>query len=483
MPIFEVDHGQPVLARHLTPAAGAFGAESAALIADHLGALLGEQLMPVASRQPGVDSPHLLAVDASGQPVVVEVVHRLDGEALLRALKYGGQAARLSSRDFASLYHRGEENFEADLAAFSSDVPAVSRHAAVRHPGSRLLLVCADVEPGVLDAIEFLRQPDWHVDVLQIGVLSGSDGRRFVDVSPLSKARVEPGHARRDWIPPTRHAATAPSAATANPPTPHAFEPSTTTAPTPAVTVPAVTVPALLPSLPVSEPEPLWRRTAFPERVQAPVTGSLPDSNAGSWVPSPTAEPWSPPPVALPLTPPTAPPPVAPPPTAPPLTPGPGIVMSPILEQSLASLSPAARARLFPLQGPPIGTVARQPVEIPVEVAVTPQSPPALLEVPSASPMASSSVDVASASPLRELERVAALVPTPATLVWVRERRNQRFEAKLRLDGVIVIAGGSEHVDPTEAAAVASGSLAHLDGWRLWHVGEDGPTLADLRDR
>src|SRR5450756_853348 len=406
MPIFEVDHGQPVLARHLTPAAGAFGAESAALIADHLGALLGEQLMPVASRQPGVDSPHLLAVDASGQPVVVEVVHRLDGDALLRALKYGGQAARLSSRDFASLYHRGAENFEADLAAFSSDVPVVSRHAAVRHPGSRLLLVCADVEPGVLDAIEFLRQPDWHVDVLQIGVLSGSDGRRFVDVSPLSKVRVEPGHATRDWLPPTRHAATAPSAATANPPKPHASEPSTTTAPTPAVTVPAVTVPpvtvpALLPSLPVSEPEPLWRRTAFPERVQAPVTGSLPDSNAGSWVPSPTAEPWSPPPPALPLT-----PPVALPVALPPLTPGPGIVMSPILEQSLASLSPAARARLFPLQGPPIGAVARQPVEIPVEVAVTPPSPPALLEVPSASPMASNSADVSSPSVLRELERL-----------------------------------------------------------------------------
>src|SRR5450756_2023548 len=172
MPIFEVDHGQPVLARHLTPAAGAFGAESAALIADHLGALLGEQLMPVASRQPGVDSPHLLAVDASGQPVVVEVVHRLDGDALLRALKYGGQAARLSSRDFASLYHRGAEHFAADLAEFSSSVPVVSRHAAVRQAGSRLLLVCADLEPGVLDAIEFLRQPDWHVDVLQIGAVS-----------------------------------------------------------------------------------------------------------------------------------------------------------------------------------------------------------------------------------------------------------------------------------------------------------------------
>jgi hypothetical protein len=269
-------------------------------------------------------------------------------------------------------------------------------------------------------------------------------------------------------------AATDPSAATANPPTRHEAEPPTSTEPTW-----DVPVPALLPSLPVPESEPLWRRTAFPERVQAPVTGGLPESNAGSWVSSPAAEPWSPPPVALPpLT-----PPVALPPTAPPLTPGPGIVMSPILEQSLASLSPAARARLFPLQGPPIGAATRQPVEIPVEVAVMPQSPPALLEVPSAPPTGSSSVDVASASPLRELERVAVLVPTPATLVWVRERRNQRFEAKLRLDGVIVIAGGSEHVDPTEAAAVASGSLAHLDGWRLWHVGEDGPTLADLRDR
>ena len=134
--------------------------------------------------------------------MVVEVVHRLDGEALLRALKYGGQAARLSPGDFASLYHRGAENFETDLAAFSSDVPLVSRHAAVRHPGSRLLLVCADVEPGVLDAIEFLRQPDWHVDVLQIGVLSGSDGRRFVDVSPLAKSRVasRPHEARLDLV-------------------------------------------------------------------------------------------------------------------------------------------------------------------------------------------------------------------------------------------------------------------------------------------
>ena len=66
---------------------------------------------------------------------------------------------------------------------------------------------------------------------------------------------------------------------------------------------------------------------------------------------------------------------------------------------------------------------------------MTPQSPPALLGPERLADGSSSSVDVASASPLRELERVAALVPTPATLVWVRERRNQRFEAKFRLDG------------------------------------------------
>lgn len=395
MPIFELDRGQPVLAKHLTPAASAFGAESSALVADHLDALLGEQFMPVASRQPGVDSPHLLAVDASGQPVVVEVVHRLDGDALLRALKYGGQAARLSSRDLASLYHRGADQFEADLAEFSAGVPVVARHVSVRHAGSRLLLVCAEAEPGVLDAIEFLRQPGWHVDVLQIGVLGGADGRRFVDVSPLVRVRAGGARTSHTWLAPARP-----------PQTEH--------------TGPRLAAPAFSSAAPVAVPAP---------------------------APGPAARPT--------------------PALFPPLTPDPGIVISPILEQSLASLSPAARARLFPLRSPPVGTSTRGPIEIPASSppGEGPAGPGSAREFPSV------------------LAMVASRVPTPATLVWVRQRRGQRLEAKLRLDGVIVTAGGVEHEDPNEAAAASSGSLAPLDGWRVWRVGEDGPSLAELRDR
>ncbi|MGV8968310.1 MAG: hypothetical protein ACOH2F_18760 [Cellulomonas sp.] len=185
MPIFELDAGHPVLVQPMQPAAGTFPGDTSSVVADHLESLLGEPLFPIATRKPGADGPHLLAVDAAGQPVVVEVVQMLDSDGIVRALRFAGAAARLSSADLARAYHGGPERFATDLVAFRENVPVAVAHSAARHAGARLLLVCSEVAENVVDAVEFLRQPGRQVEVLQVGVLRGADGRRFLDVSPL----------------------------------------------------------------------------------------------------------------------------------------------------------------------------------------------------------------------------------------------------------------------------------------------------------
>ncbi|RYV51546.1 hypothetical protein [Pengzhenrongella frigida] len=215
MPIFELDAGHPVLVQPMQPAAGTFPADTSSVVADHLESLLGEPLFPIATRQPGADGPHLLAVDAAGQPVVVEVVQMLDSEGIVRALRFAGAAARLSSADLARSYHGGPERFATDLVAFRENVPVAVAHSAARHAGARLLLVCSEVAESVVDAVEFLRQPGRQVEVLQVGVLRGADGRRFLDVSPLiplvpKRRAVEPSALQRVGAEPVAPAPVAP---------------------------------------------------------------------------------------------------------------------------------------------------------------------------------------------------------------------------------------------------------------------------------
>ncbi len=143
MPLFSVDGGRPVATSPVRPAEMAYGAT---VVDEHLGALLGEHLLPVRVRSGGEDEPYLLAVDVLGRPVVVEVVGVLDGASLLRALAHLGRAARLSLRDLATRYRGGSQRFTADLATFRESVPAAQLVPDGR--GARLLLVCAQVGPG-----------------------------------------------------------------------------------------------------------------------------------------------------------------------------------------------------------------------------------------------------------------------------------------------------------------------------------------------
>lgn len=65
----------------------------------------------------------------------------------------------------------------------------------------------------------------------------------------------------------------------------------------------------------------------------------------------------------------------------------------------------------------------------------------------------------------------------PFELVWMRERRGQRLTATLRTDGLIELPGGDVFDDPDAAAKVAAHAALRVDGWGVWRIGDDGPTL------
>lgn len=165
-----------------------------AMIADQLDALLGEHLMPLRARTPGSDEPYLLAVDASGQPVVVEMVAVLDENAVVKALRHAGRAARMTTRDLAEAYSGGADRFASHLAAFRLTVPSTALLSTFVRGGARLLLVCSHVSPGAADVLEFLLQPRWQVEVLRAQVVTEPDGQRVVELSPVA----HPTPPRRD---------------------------------------------------------------------------------------------------------------------------------------------------------------------------------------------------------------------------------------------------------------------------------------------
>lgn len=184
--MFQVERERSVAIHPHEPAPTTFGGASS-VVADNLDDLLGEQLLPLRARNGDEDEPHLLAVDAAGQPVVVEIVGRLDRTAIVRALTYAGRAARMSTTDLAAAYRGGPERFAAHLQAFRETVPATALLSTSVRAGSRLLIVCAEIAEDAVDGLEFLLQPGWQVQLLQVGVVRSPDGQRIVDVAPLTR--------------------------------------------------------------------------------------------------------------------------------------------------------------------------------------------------------------------------------------------------------------------------------------------------------
>ena len=454
MPIFELDDGHPVLVQPMQPTAGSFAPDSSALLAEHLTALLDEQLFPVRARHTDAPGPHLLALDAGGQPVVVDVVQVLDAESLVRALQHAGAASRLSRTELLRAYEGGADMFDTDFTAYRDGLPLSAGTPRVVS-GARLLLVCSEVDPQVVDAITFLRQPGRQVEVLQMGIVRGADGRRYVDVSPLvlhqpARRAVEPASLRLVRSTDAFAEAMAYDAERAarsripyrelTPPTGEIILAGTRAAPTPVTGVPAARGAV---AAEARRPE---RSTASGETTDDARTAdaSSVDRSSVDRDPSPRrqhrghalASPLDA--VSDPTTRSAAPMPAGATPAAGPGLPG-------------AGAGPAVRPPTAPVARPASG--------------------------PTGAPTAS---DVLPAP--RALPPLAALVKgrgAVATLVWFRERRGQRLVATLRHDGLIELPSGRLHASPDDAAADAANAEGSVDGWHAWRLGDGGPTLAE----
>lgn len=77
------------------------------------------------------------------------------------------------------------------------------------------------------------------------------------------------------------------------------------------------------------------------------------------------------------------------------------------------------------------------------------------------------------------LAAVASVVATPAPLVWRSLRRGIKHEAVLEAEGRIRLADGRVFTDPSLAANTVQ-HTQDVDGWRVWRVGQGGPSLGSL---
>ena len=435
MPMFQADEARSVSVHPPDPARTPFGGETSNMVADHLDTLLGEHLLPLRIRHGDEDEPYLLAVDASGQPVVVEVVALLDEVAVLRALRYAGRAARLSTQALASAYQGGPDRFASHLAAFRETVPATSLLSTTVRGGSRLLLVCSGIDEGMDDVVEFLLQPAWQVEVLQVGVSTGDDGSRIVDVSPLT--RTPPP---RRAMEPTSLRLVRSSDVPGAPPTPPHGLPGRLTPPGGTPT-PLFSSTHTMPLTPAIDPRPII--AAAPRRTSAlhrDLSGQrdLGDADATRLMPAIT-----PPPFAVRIGMPSA--------------------------QDLPRAQPADEQDDEQVGGPDDAhrvVWSLEPTDRPA-----PGLPYAFTGV--------SPGDQAVPDPF--LVALAGKLGAASVLVWHRQRSGECYEALLHPDGFIELPDGSRHTHPDSAAEAACRAEAPVDGWQVWRLDTPtGPTLAEV---
>jgi hypothetical protein len=441
MPVFELDGDRARPVQPLQPLAAAFVPEVRALLAAQLSAVVGEPLFVVRSRTSlpeHADVPELLALDTDGRLVLVELMHAVDDGALVAALRHAGLASRMTTTDVARAYHPDPTRFAADYAGFRERVPFGP--ATTRRDGARLVLVCAEIAPETWDTVAGMCGPGRPVSVVQVGVLRGDDDRRLLLAEPLAahetaRRSVEPTGLRL-----VRTAEAAVAVGGSGPMTAPTANAPTANLPTPVVPMPAVPVSvAPVSAVPVS---------AAPTALHTPVGVPRPVG--------PRVDVDAPPPAfAAPVSAPASPTSTRPfgSPTAP-----------------LAPVSLAERG----LVEPPEPLIVRPE---PLVVAPGVAAPPDLGPVAPPTMQPTMHVDrPQDAWP--ELACLAKARRAVTMLVWLRERRGQRFEAMLRADGLLQLPDGSVYADPDAAAAHAAGGERFVDGWQVWRIGDGGPTLA-----
>jgi len=534
LPIYEIESDRVVPVPSMQPAPVAFLPEARSVVEHHLDSLLGEPVMPVHHALPDEDAPYLTALDAHGAVVVVELVGMLDDSALVAALGRAGRAGGQSRGELVAGYDHGPEAFGTDHAMFLARVPSLgATQPHVRTGGVRLVLVCASAALTTVDALDFLRQPGMQVDVFRLGVVRAPDGRRYVDVSPLGDSARGPRG--MESMPSAASSASSPSARTAH----ASAQPGAVTADGAAASTGHVPGPRPLPAsapaaaAPAAVHVPAASATAgpyTPGAARIAVAGGAAAVQAAGVAGYATAT--SPAPASVGLA------------SVPALVPGSAIEvdLDPVTPgaaeaasgtgpapvpggSSAAVVSPTARAKRTVMLGasgaaastgprlaaaaPSVTGAATHPAAFAgarsrarlasveeTSIDTNPNDLSALRESSRSYAAAMSYGDVQEPaavprSPRKpvpqgwrdsELKELASRLGEPTPLLWVRHRRNERFEVTLHPDGVIELQDGRRFMSPDVAATIVSGAEHTVDGWGSWRVGEEtGPTLRDLR--
>ncbi|MBD3689815.1 hypothetical protein H8R18_00980 [Nanchangia anserum] len=184
MALFEFERGRLIPAQFGRSVDQGLGPGILESIRSQVLEVIGRPLFPVAWQAPeseiGPDGgPHCLtALDASGQVVSVEVLQRLDAVSLIAAMGRLGEATKMGWLELAHVYPGGPEAFRAGWAEFRESMPPTVE------PGPRLFLVVGDVDQGVDSALTILAAAS--LEIHQVNVREMSNGRRFLEVHPLS---------------------------------------------------------------------------------------------------------------------------------------------------------------------------------------------------------------------------------------------------------------------------------------------------------
>ncbi|MDU0968342.1 MAG: hypothetical protein E7A62_06130 [Actinomycetaceae bacterium] len=190
MALFELERGRLIPAQFGRPIEQGLGPDILESIRSQVLEVIGRPLFPVAWQVPesetGPDGgPHCLtALDASGQVVSVEVLRRLDAVSLISAMGRLGEIAKMGWLDLAHVYPGGPDSFRAGWAEFRESMPPTVE------TGPRLFLVVGEVDPGVDSALVILAAAG--LEIHQVRLREMSNGRRFLEVHPVSLSAFAP---------------------------------------------------------------------------------------------------------------------------------------------------------------------------------------------------------------------------------------------------------------------------------------------------
>ncbi|MFC7959678.1 restriction system modified-DNA reader domain-containing protein [Rhodococcoides kroppenstedtii] len=185
MPIFDLNGGGLIPIRR--ERAGAYEREIEDLLWNNLEEITGDNLFRVA-RQPILpykNRPDVIALDATGRVVVIEVKRSVDREQLAQALEYAGWARNSNLDELAGMYHGGPDLFWEDWNEF------VDSDTVVRvNPDARVLLVARGFDPRTLEAMSFLSSHDVPINVIKVAFYVDDSSRRFLNVEPEKEDEV-----------------------------------------------------------------------------------------------------------------------------------------------------------------------------------------------------------------------------------------------------------------------------------------------------